>query len=234
MSTSEKKTIRIGVLYEEVQMSDLVAADVLGCLSVKYAEVLESMMPSALGLLPLYTPMEFLYISSSLVDDSYVTPDMHVKATHTYANAPRDLDIILLGGPDPTKVKEESLQFLREASKQTKVILSTCSGGMWLAKSGILDGKKATTNRMGLPLAKQFFPNVDWQDQRWVIEKGHFDGAEIWTGGGAGCGIDMAVEYVKRNFDRKIVEFGCAGLDFSTKDKSQFYDGPAPSFAELL
>jgi transcriptional regulator GlxA family with amidase domain len=131
--------------------------------------------------------MEFLYISSSL-DLAWTTPEMYVKPTHTYENAPRDLDILLLGGPNPATVKEESLAFLREASTRTKTILTTCTGAMWLAKSGVLDGKKATTNRVMLDIAKAMFPNVEWLDQRWVVEKGNFEGAQIWTAGGAGCG----------------------------------------------
>jgi transcriptional regulator GlxA family with amidase domain len=139
--------------------------------------------------------MEFLYISSSL-DLAWTTPEMYVKPTHTYANAPRDLDIIVMGGPDPTNVKEESLTFLREAAKQTKVILTTCTGAMWLARAGVLDGKKATTNRVMMDIARKLVPQVEWLDQRWVVEDGHFEGAQIWTSGGAGCGKSLVELFV--------------------------------------
>jgi hypothetical protein len=187
MSPPSSKPLRIGVLYEETQMTDLAGLDILDNVSTKKFDMLLSMNPSLAPLRPLTVPMEFLYISSSL-STAWTTPEMHVTPTHTYANAPRDLDILLLGGPDPSAVKEESLTFLREASKQTKVILTTCTGAMWLARSGVLDGKKATTNRVLLGLAGQMMPKVDWQDQRWVIDDGHFEGAQIWTAGGAGCG----------------------------------------------
>jgi transcriptional regulator GlxA family with amidase domain len=181
------KTLRIGVLYEQVQLSDLVGLDIIGNISVKVVNLVAGILPEAAALIHLAVPMEFLYISSSL-SPAWMSPDMFVRPTHTYENAPRDLDILFLGGPDPMKVSEESLVFIREAVKQTKVVLSTCTGGMWLARSGVLDGKKATTNRMLLASAKQYFPNVDWQDQRWVIHEGYFEGAQIWTAGGAGCG----------------------------------------------
>jgi putative intracellular protease/amidase len=70
---------------------------------------------------------------------------------------------------------------------KTKTILTTCVGAMWLAKSGVLDGKRATTNRVVLGSASKM-SKVNWLDQRWVIEDGHFEGAQIWTAGGAGCG----------------------------------------------
>lgn len=186
-NTTTKKPLRVGVLCEEVQMSDLSGIDILGNISSKTLNTFADMDPKFEPLRNKGVPMEFLYISSTL-DHTWMTSEMHVKPTHTYENAPRDLDILLIGGPYPATVKEESLVFLREASQQTKVILATCTGGIWLAKSGSLDGKKATTNRMMLDLAKIVSPTTEWLDQRWVVEEGHFEGAQIWTAGGAGCG----------------------------------------------
>lgn len=197
-STATKKPVRVGVLFEETQMTDLAGLDILGNLSPKTLDVVCNLQPALEPLRQHAIPMEFLYISSSL-DLAWTTPEMHVKPTHTYANAPRDLDIILVGGPDPGSVKEESLTFLREASRQTKVILTTCTGAMWVAKAGVLDGKKATTNRLMLDVANQMFPKVEWLDQRWVTEEGHFEGAQIWTSGGAGCGEDAFRIFVGSN-----------------------------------
>jgi hypothetical protein len=187
------------------------------------------------------TPMEFLYISSS-TNASRITPDAYLQPTNTYDNAPLDLDILMIGGPNPAAVKEESLEYMRKASKKTNVILTTCTGAMWLAKSGVLDGKKATTNRGTLASAMKQWPKVQWQDQRWVIEDGVFEGAQVWTSGGAGAGkslsvartvmkltvagIDMIIEYADRTFNKKLVEIGCQGLDYPYKNRSQFYDGP--------
>ncbi len=171
-------------------MSDLCGLDLLGNLTPRVMDQMTEFMPQFAHLKPLTVPMDFLYISSSL-DLSWVTPEMHIKPTHTYANAPRDLDILVLGGPIPTKVKPESLEFLKEASKQTKVILTTCTGGFWLGLTGVLDGKKATTNRVTLGAAKMMCPKVEWLDQRWVVEEGLFEGAKIWTAGGAGCGKSL-------------------------------------------
>jgi transcriptional regulator GlxA family with amidase domain len=67
---------------------------------------------------------------------------------------------------------------------------------LWLAKSGVLNGKKATTNRVMLDIAKKMFPKVEWLDQRWVVEEGKFEGAQLWTAGGAGCG-EFSTTYLK-------------------------------------
>ncbi|KAF3002105.1 hypothetical protein E8E13_009812 [Curvularia kusanoi] len=222
--------LRVGVFFEDTQMTDLVGLDLLGNLTPKTIDLVSSLQPSLAGLKDLAIPIEFLYISSSL-SPAYTTPSMLVTPTHTYANAPRDLDILLIGGPDPMSVKDESLSFLREASMQTKVIIAVCTGTMWLARAGVLDGKKATTNRIMLDVSRKMMPGVEWLDQRWVIDEGHFEGAQIWTSGGAGCGIDMMIEYTLQNFDRKVVESGCTGLGFKFEGLSQYYKAPLPSRA---
>ncbi|RYO02204.1 hypothetical protein AA0120_g611 [Alternaria tenuissima] len=223
-----KTPIRVGVLYEETQMTDLAGLDLLGNLTPQTINLIATMNPQFASMVPHAIPMDFLYISSSM-DSAHVTPDMYVRPTHTYATAPRDLDILLLGGPNPATVKEESLSFLKEASKQTKVILTTCTGAMWLARSGVLQGKKATTNRVMLDVASKMFPGTEWVDRRWVVDGGCFDGAEIWTAGGAGCGeSSQNVNLIELNFDKKMVEFGCVGLDFDYEGRSEFYKGKLP------
>jgi transcriptional regulator GlxA family with amidase domain len=182
-----KKPLRVGVLYEETQMTDLVGLDLLGNLTPQTINLMCELVPGYTVFKQHVISMEFLYISSSM-ELARTTPDMYVRPTHTYENAPRDLDILLVGGPNPLTVKEGSLSFLREASKQTKVILTTCTGSLWLARSGVLDGKRGTTSRGALGAAKMMAPGVEWLDQRWVVNDGHFEGAQIWTAGGAGCG----------------------------------------------
>lgn len=72
MSAPAKKTLRIGVLYEEAQMSDLIGLDVLNNLSVKTMELFADMLPASKALAPFAVPMEFLYISSTLDHAWYV------------------------------------------------------------------------------------------------------------------------------------------------------------------
>lgn len=42
------------------------------------------------------------------------------------------------------------------------------------------------------------------------------------------AGIDMFIEYTYQNFDKKMVEFGCVGLDFDFEGRSEFYKGALP------
>ncbi|KAF1947772.1 hypothetical protein EJ02DRAFT_332509, partial [Clathrospora elynae] len=170
-----KTSLRIGILYEDTQMTKFAGLDLLGNLAPQIIDLVAEIMPTIAPFKQLAIPMEFLYISSSR-ELTKTTPYMYVKPTHTYENGLIDLKIILLGGPNLMTVKEGSLTFLQWASQQTKIMLTTCSGAMWLVRSGVLDGKKASTNRMMLGAAKMVFPKVEWLDQRWVFDAGAFRG----------------------------------------------------------
>ncbi|KAL9627830.1 MAG: hypothetical protein Q9164_007478 [Protoblastenia rupestris] len=176
-------------------------------------------------LLPSAVDMEFFYVSSS-TEPATMTLSLKYMPTHTYDNAPRDLDILLVGGPQLSHRPEASLRFIKEVceDKKEKVVMSTCLGGLWIADAGVLKGTKATTNRGAITVAKQLHSDVDWVDQRWVVSKsGHLN---FWTSGGAGAGIDMLATYVKDHFPEAIAMSAWDALDFDPTARGQFYKGP--------
>ena len=84
------------------------------------------------------------------------------------------------------------MQFFKDVfggkGKDGVVFMTTCVGALWVADSGVLKGKKATTNRMALEIAGKLHGDVEWVDRRWVVDKMDAGKGEIWTSGGAGCG----------------------------------------------
>ena len=130
------------------------------------------------------------------------------------------------------------------------MVLTTCTGAMWLASTGLVDGKKCTTNRGFLSVAKASHPNVDWQDQRWVVDEKPYEGSEgkgeLWTSGAAGAGefspfrtlcppdrdfakqllplagLEMIAQYCLQTWDKDFVNFTVQPVDFKL-DVGQFY-----------
>lgn len=51
-------------------------------------------------------------------------------------------------------------------------IASMCTGAFLVASTGLLDGKRATTHWMGVPLFRQYFPNVILEDDKVIIDEG--------------------------------------------------------------
>jgi transcriptional regulator GlxA family with amidase domain len=213
------KPLQIGVMLESIQFTDIIAIDILGAVSKPYIIATQKFGPLPAILLQQARDMDFHYIASSLTEPAFMTPSLQFKPTVTYDTCTRDLDILIVGGPLPDHRPTAANKFLKEAAEKAGVIMSICTGGMWIADSGILDGKKATANREALALVKALHPQVEWKDERWVVD------GKFWTAGGPGCGIDMAVEFIKQRFGKEVVQFALKGLQFGMGNgHGKFYE----------
>src|SRR5690349_21810045 len=98
MAPPHPKKLRIGVMLESVQLSDIVGIDLFGNLSKEYMEKIKGLEPTWEVLEPLAIDIEFLYIATTL-EPGFMTPSLHFVPTVTYDGCPRNLDIIITGGP---------------------------------------------------------------------------------------------------------------------------------------
>ncbi len=190
MISSASKPFRVGVMLEEVQFCDVVGIDLIGNLSSATLKDAIAFDASLAAFKDHAVDIQFFFLSTTL-DPAKFTTGLHFVPNMTYDNCPRDLDIVLTGGPWLTHRPPQAAAFIRETWSKTRVWLTTCTGSVWLAHAGVLNGLKATTNRAFLPAAKQAAPQVEWLDQRWVVEEKPYDGegkGELWTAGGAGAG----------------------------------------------
>lgn len=109
-------------------------------------------------------------------------------ARHTFEDCP-SLDILLVpGGTGTLKelTNEKMLAFLREQSAKTELVTSVCSGSMLLAKAGVLDGHKATSNKkyfdMAIPQSDKstgFRRRAGWRTASSLLPSGVLPGS-IW------------------------------------------------------
>lgn len=110
----------------------------------------------------------------------------------TLRNAPSP-DIVLvpaLGMGDYTEIHD----WIREAHRRGKVIVSVCTGAFQLAAAGILDGLRATTNHEALGYLRKGYPRIQ------VVGGYRFvrSSPTIYTAGGLTAGIDLAIYLVGR------------------------------------
>ena len=125
-------------------------------------------------------------------------------ADYTFSECP-GLDLILLPGGIGTieQLKNAAiLQFLKDRSPSAEVTMSVCSGSAILAKAGLLDGRRATSNKQFFRLATSQSDKVNWiAEARWV-EDGPFA-----TSSGVSAGIDMALAVIARLFGRERAQW---------------------------
>lgn len=124
-------------------------------------------------------------------------------ADHGFSDAPR-LDILLIPGGFGTIPQLENpamLQFLRARAADTAVIASVCTGSALLARAGLLDGLRATSNKQFFDLARSQSDRVQWVERaRWV------DAGQFVTSSGVSAGTDMALALIARLLGQQAAE----------------------------
>jgi transcriptional regulator GlxA family with amidase domain len=82
-----------------------------------------------------------------------------------------------------------------------KVVMAVCTGGILLAKTGLLDGKEATTHYLALAQMKSLFPKVN------VIGGVRYaDTLNLITTAGITSGIDGALHLVEKYEGKEIAD----------------------------
>ena len=123
-----------------------------------------------------------------------------VLAEYDFSDAPH-LDVLLIPGGFGTQPQLENtslLSFLAERAKQAQITASVCTGSALLAKAGVLDGHRATSNKQLFALAVAQSDKVDWIEQaRWV------DDGPVVTSSGVSAGTDMSLAIIQRLFSEE-------------------------------
>jgi transcriptional regulator GlxA family with amidase domain len=134
-----------------------------------------------------------------------------VHADHGLADCP-PLDFLLIPGGVGTRAAVENerlIGWLRDRAAQVEVAMTVCTGTALLAQAGLLDGRRATTNKMFFSWPETTWPSVHWvREARWV-EDGKF-----WTSSGVSAGIDMALAVVARVADQQTADFLATATEY--------------------
>ncbi|OOF96105.1 hypothetical protein ASPCADRAFT_515449 [Aspergillus carbonarius ITEM 5010] len=137
-------------------------------------------------------------ISSTLSPISTQPPQLptaisqSILPTHTLTTAP-PLDVLLIPGGWGTRAPlPEYLDYIRRVYPSLTFLLTVCTGGRLAARAGVLDGKRATTNKMDWEGVLAQAPNVEWvREARWVVD------GKVWSSAGVSAGIDLCLDWVE-------------------------------------
>ena len=126
-----------------------------------------------------------------------------VMADHGFDDCP-PLDLLLVPGGMGTRTEVDNrvlIDWLRARTADVEMAMTVCSGTALLARAGVLDGRRATTNKMFFAEVTEQGPKVQWvKEARWV-EDGKFA-----TSSGVSAGTDMALAVIKRLLGPEVSE----------------------------
>lgn len=122
--------------------------------------------------------------------------------TEMLENMSDEPEIFLIPGGIGTRKEVDNallIDKIREVSNSSRYVLTVCTGSALLAKTGLLDHKKATSNKWAFSWVVANGTNVAWDKKaRWVID------GKYYTSSGVSAGIDMSLGFLR---DRYGIEF---------------------------
>lgn len=114
------------------------------------------------------------------------------------------IDVLLVPGGAGTRfppIIDPVIEFVQKVSPSVKYIISICNGAGVLARTGILDGRRATTNKLLWEPTTALRKEVHWvKEARWVMD------GNIWTASGVTAGIDVTLAFVRQVYGRDLAE----------------------------
>lgn len=116
----------------------------------------------------------------------------------------RQYDILLVPGGKGTRKEVDNqalLEWLRKQSAGAEYVTSVCTGSAILARTGVLDGVRATTNKRAFPWAAAQGDKVDWQKEARWVEDGKF-----FTSSGVSAGMDMSLALIAKLLGQATAE----------------------------
>ncbi|KAI7968524.1 hypothetical protein EIK77_006543 [Talaromyces pinophilus] len=138
--------------------------------------------------------------------------------------------LIVPGGPPPIlenliKNRAPELQLIDafgrlETGKRPRIILSICTGAMFLAASGLLKDIKATTHHLFLDNLRAIcepMGNCDIVSARYVDGGVRHDGLRVITSGGVSSGLDAACYLVEQTVSIQVAEYAAKMAEYEWK-----------------
>ncbi|MEQ8653749.1 MAG: DJ-1/PfpI family protein [Kiloniellales bacterium] len=171
-------------------------------------------------LLDLYGPLEML---GMLPEDFALTLVAEAAGPVASGAGPQSLaelafddcsgfDLLLVPGGPGTRREIDNpamTDFLLRAAADAQVVASVCTGSVLLARSGLLDGRKATSNKRAWAWVTGTSQAVSWQAKARWVEDGPF-----WTSSGVAAGIDMTLALIANLLGQEKAERVAAGAEY--------------------
>ncbi len=142
----------------------------------------------------------------STIHGQRILPDATIEEGPNY-------DLLLVPGGDAAidaGRRESATRWIRATSAEAELVMSVCTGSILLAMTGVLDGRRATTNKQDFKETIHLGPRVEWvKKARWVHD------GKFFTSSGVSAGMDMSLAVASHLFGRKAAEWMADGTEYA-------------------
>lgn len=134
------------------------------------------------------------------------------------------VDIFLIPGGWGTRPEVNNIvliDLIREIVLTSKYVLTVCTGTALLAKTGLLNGKKATSNKRAFDWVMTQGTAVNWiKKARWVVDR------NFYTSSGVSAGMDMVLGFIEDIHGKPIALDIANKIEYNwnqNKEEDNFY-----------
>ena len=120
--------------------------------------------------------------------------------------------IMVVPGGQGTRAEvdnEKLIQSIKKIGESAEYVLTVCTGAALLARTGLLKGKDATTNKIAFTWVTEQDKEIHWiRKARWVRD------GKYYTSSGISAGIDMALGFIADLHGNKEAERASREIEY--------------------
>jgi transcriptional regulator GlxA family with amidase domain len=164
--------------------------------------------------LDLVGPAEVFSMASRLAPGAYsievVAPEkreistssgLHLLPDRSLASCRGAIDtLIVVGGQGVPQALAEGnvVSWMKKAAARSRRVASVCNGAFFLARAGLLDGRRATTHWVACELLQRRHPEVDVEPDAIFVKDG-----DVYSSAGVTAGMDLSLALVEEDLGRE-------------------------------
>ncbi|KAF8970844.1 DJ-1/PfpI family protein [Flammula alnicola] len=126
-----------------------------------------------------------------------------IVPTHTFETVP-PIDVLIVPGGIGNRAAanvEAAIKYIGKIYPTLQYLIAVCTGSRMVAQAGVLDGKRATTNKRAWTRTIEFRPQVKWEPHaRWVVD------GNIWTSSGVSAGFDVIFAFMGEVYGEEVAK----------------------------
>jgi transcriptional regulator GlxA family with amidase domain len=126
---------------------------------------------------------------------------LSVNPKYSFADCPPP-DIVIIPGGIGSRAEAGNdlvLEWVKAVSQQAELVFSVCSGARILARSGLLDGREATTHHEVYEEVRQLAPMAIVREGARFVDQGR-----VMTSAGISAGIDLSFHVVRKLLGEEV------------------------------
>ncbi|ORF04229.1 dimethyladenosine transferase [Snodgrassella alvi] len=141
-------------------------------------------------------------------------------ATESFNTMPQsEIDTLFIPGGTGARtliLESDYINQLKQMAQKSRYVLTVCTGSALLAKSGLLDGKRATSNKLSFEWVKTSSLQTQWIEKaRWVTD------GKYYTSSGISAGMDMALAFVQDRAGETVARQIATRIEYCWQQDSQ-------------